>query len=75
MVVGNMDLQRDGGNSASGSFSVASDWGEGKLSFCAAATAATGEQTWLSNVRSFDAPAKADSFIFFTEDEDPNGAI
>jgi hypothetical protein len=77
MVVGNMDLQRDGGNNAMGTFSVASDWGTGKLNFCAVGTSTTGDQTWLSNVRSFDAPVGTGSkpFIFFTGDEDPNGAI
>ena len=77
MVVGNMDLQRDGGNNATGTFSVASDWGQGKLNFCAVGTSTTGDQTWLSNVRSFDAPVGTGSkpFIFFTGDEDPNGAI
>ena len=58
-----------------GTFSVASDWGTGKLNFCAVGTSTTGDQTWLSNVRSFDAPAASGSFIFFGDDEDPNGAI
>ena len=75
MAVGNMELQRDGGNSVTGTFSVASDWGKGKLSFCAVGTAVNGDQTWLSNVRSYDAPSTGDSFIFFGADEDPNGAI
>ena len=44
-------LQRDGGNSASGSFSVASDWGDGTQSFCAVGTSEKTDATWLSNVR------------------------
>ena len=65
LALGNMDLQKDGGNNATGTFSVSSDWGEGKLNFCAVGTSATGDQTWLSNVRSYDAPASDGPIIFF----------
>ena len=75
VVIDGAQLKPNGKNSASGSFTVAGDWGEGKLNFCAVGTSTTGEQTWLSNVRSFDAPAESDPFIFFVGDEDPNGAI
>ena len=54
MVVGNADLLRDGGNSATGTFSASPDWGEGPLNFCAVGTSTVNDQTWLSNVRSYD---------------------
>ena len=53
MVVGNAELQRDGGNSVSGTFSVTSDWGDGTVHFCAVGTSVSGGETWLSNDRSF----------------------
>jgi len=46
-------LSRGGANSASGSFSVAADWGEGSLCFCAFATSDRTGEVWQSNVRVF----------------------
>ena len=49
-----VDLRRDGSNSASGSFTVARDWGEGKLNFCALGVSSGSGALWLSNIRSFE---------------------
>ena len=54
LVLGNMDLQKDGANNATGTFSVSSDWGQGRLNICAIGTSTVNDQTWLSNVRSYD---------------------
>ena len=37
-----------------GSFSVAADWGEGSLNFCAVGTSVKSGATWLSNARTFE---------------------
>jgi len=53
MVLDGIDLQRDGANSATGSFTVAADWGDKTLNFCALATSSASGAAWLSNARSF----------------------
>ena len=53
MAVDGTVLARDGGNSASGSFSVGADWGEGQMCFCAVATSEKTGEVWLSNIRRF----------------------
>ena len=54
VVVGNAELQAGGNNSASGSFSVSAEWGEGSLNFCAVGTSVKSGATWLSNARVFE---------------------
>ncbi|MBQ8108673.1 MAG: peptidoglycan-binding protein [Clostridia bacterium] len=46
-------LNRNGNGSASGSFSVAADWGEGNLNFCALATSEKTGAVWQSNTKVF----------------------
>ena len=59
MVIDGAELKANCGNSVSGSFSVASTWGEGSLNFAAMAlTDATGDK-WLSNTVTFEAPTSA----------------
>ncbi len=53
MALGNAELQAGGNNSASGSFSVASSWGEGSVNFCALGTSVKTGATWMSNTRTF----------------------
>lgn len=43
-------LQRNGGNSASGSFGVSRLWGQGPMCVCAVATSEKTGEVWLSNV-------------------------
>ncbi len=50
LVVDGVALKANNANSASGSFTVASDWGEGKLNFCALAVVDRTGDIWNSNV-------------------------
>lgn len=54
MDMGGALLQRDGSNSATGTFSVSANWGAGARSFCAVGTSEKTNGTWLSNVRAGD---------------------
>lgn len=54
MQLDGVELKANAGNSASGSFNVDAEWGEGSLNFAALAVSdATGDK-WLSNTVSFD---------------------
>lgn len=53
MAINGSLLNRNGGNSASGTFSVSAGFGEGNLNFCAAATSDKTGDVWLSNVKVF----------------------
>ena len=50
MVVDGIELKANSANSASGTFTVASDWGEGRLNFCAIAVDDKTGDKWTSNV-------------------------
>ena len=50
LVVDGVQLKGNNANSASGSFTVASNWGEGKLNFCAVAVVEKTGDKWTSNV-------------------------
>ena len=54
MVIDGVELKADTANSASGSFTVAADWGEGKLNFAAMAITESDGGKWLSNTVTFD---------------------
>lgn len=54
MVIDGEELKADCGNSVSGSFSVASDWGEGKMNFAAMAVNEADNTKWLSNTITFN---------------------
>ena len=54
MVLDGIDLKAGAGNSASGSFNVSADWGEGELSFAALAVSEADGTKWLSNTVSFE---------------------
>ena len=49
-----VEMKPGAGNSASGAFNVASDWGEGDLHFVAAAISEKDGGKWLSNVVTFE---------------------
>ena len=49
-----VELKPNGQNTASGSFSVAADWGEGSLSFAALAVVDRTGDKWLSNAAVFE---------------------
>ena len=50
MVIDNIEIKANRANTASGSFTVASDWGEGRLNFCAIAVDEKTGNKWTSNV-------------------------
>ena len=50
VVVDGVTLKANGANSASGSFTVAREWGEGRLNFCAMAVVEKTGDVWNSNV-------------------------
>ena len=50
MVIDNIEIKANKANTASGSFTVASGWGEGKLNFCALAVVEKTGEKWNSNV-------------------------
>ena len=54
VVLDGTDLRASGADTLSGSFGVASDWGEGKLNFCALAVETRTGAKWLSNVKTFE---------------------
>ena len=53
VVIDNITLKANRANSASGSFTVASGWGEGRLNFCAMAVVDKTGDVWNSNVVSY----------------------
>ena len=53
MVIDGQQLKPNSGNSVSGSFTVASNWGEGSLNFAALAVSEPTGERWLSNTVSF----------------------
>ena len=53
VAIDNITLKANRANSASGSFTVASGWGEGKLNFCAMAVVDKTGDVWNSNVVSY----------------------
>ena len=54
MVLDGVDLRANAANSASGSFTVDMDWGEGNLNFAALAIYDKNGEKWLSNTVSFE---------------------
>ena len=54
MTVDGVDLRANAGNSASGSFSVSQNWGEGSLNFAALAESESTGAKWLSNAVVFE---------------------
>ena len=54
VVVDGVELKANCANSASGSFSVSADWGEGNLNFAAMAVDEKDGSKWLSNAVVFD---------------------
>ena len=54
MVIDGVELKANSGNSANGTFTVAADWGEGKLNFAAMAITENDGGKWLSNTVTFD---------------------
>lgn len=54
MVLDGVQLAPGAGNSASGSFNVDADWGEGNLNFAAMAVSEADGAKWLSNTVSFE---------------------
>lgn len=50
VVIDGVTLKANGANSASGSFTVAREWGEGRLNFCAMAVVEKTGDVWNSNV-------------------------
>jgi hypothetical protein len=50
VVIDGVELKPNNANSASGSFTVASEWGEGKLNFCSLAVVDGTGDIWNSNV-------------------------
>ncbi len=54
MVLDGVELAPGAGNSASGSFNVDADWGEGNLNFAAMAVCDSDGSKWLSNAVTFD---------------------
>ena len=54
MVLDGVSLEPGAANSASGSFNVDADWGEGNLNFAALAVSEADGSKWLSNTVSFD---------------------
>jgi peptidoglycan hydrolase-like protein with peptidoglycan-binding domain len=54
MVLDGLELKANAGNSASGSFNVDANWGEGNLNFAALAVTDPEGAVWLSNTASFD---------------------
>ncbi|MBQ3424154.1 MAG: peptidoglycan-binding protein [Clostridia bacterium] len=54
MALDGIELLADCGNSASGSFTVAADWGEGTLNFAALAVDDRTGDKWLSNTVTFE---------------------
>ena len=52
-AIDNITLKANRANSASGSFTVASGWGEGRLNFCAMAVVDKTGDVWNSNVVSY----------------------
>ena len=60
MVLDGLEMKPNAGNSASGSFTVGMDWGEGNLNFAAMAVSEKTGAKWLSNSVVFEkAPANA----------------
>ena len=57
MVVDGIELRPNMGNTASGSFTVASSWGQGELHFAAMALDESNDAKWLSNAIVLDALA------------------
>jgi peptidoglycan hydrolase-like protein with peptidoglycan-binding domain len=53
VAIDNITLKANRANSASGSFTVASGWGEGRLNFCAMAVVDKTSDVWNSNVVSY----------------------
>lgn len=53
VVLNNTWLQANCANSASGSFTVSKDWGEGPMNFTALAISESTGQKWLSNLNTF----------------------
>ena len=53
VVIDGVELKPNNANSASGSFTVASEWGEGKLNFSAMAVVEKTGDVWNSNVVSY----------------------
>ena len=53
MAIDSITLKANRANSASGSFTVASGWGEGRLNFCAMAVVDKTGDVWNSNVVSY----------------------
>ena len=53
VAIDNITLKANRANSASGSFTVASSWGEGRLNFCAMAVVDKTGDVWNSNVVSY----------------------
>ncbi len=53
VAIDNITLKANRANSASGSFTVASGWGEGRLNFCAMAVVDKTGDVWNSNVVSY----------------------
>ena len=53
VVIDGVELKANGANTASGSFTVAPGWGEGKLNFCALAVVDRTGDRWNSNVVSY----------------------
>lgn len=60
MVIDGETLKPNAGNSVSGSFSVARDWGDGNLNFAAMAVDEKTGEKWLSNTVVFEAAAKGE---------------
>jgi hypothetical protein len=50
VVIDGIELKANNANSASGRFTVASDWGEGTPNFCALAVVDKTGEIWDSNV-------------------------
>ncbi len=60
MVLDGQELKANVGNSASGSFTVARDWGDGNLNFAAMAVDESTGFKWLSNTVTFSAAGTAE---------------
>ena len=58
MVLDGVELKANAGNSASGSFNVDAEWGEGDLNFAAMAVSQADGAKWLSNTVTYDNSVK-----------------
>ena len=61
MVIDGEELKPNAANSISGSFKVASGWGEGALNFAAMAVSDKTGAKWLSNTVTFGSTTQAES--------------